>query len=123
VLWIRILIRKDPHHFGHLNPHQIKIWIRIKVYKLNPDPYQFAAVKPKCMEYEPILAPFQAFFVKLGSGSGSGPLQGDKSDPDPHQIKKLFRTRNRIRVISRIRIRIKVIQIHNTAGYTSFEDL
>ncbi len=28
---------------------------------LNPDPHQFADVKPKCMEYEPILALFQGF--------------------------------------------------------------
>jgi hypothetical protein len=30
VLWIRI--RKDPQHFGNLDPHQIKIRIRIKIY-------------------------------------------------------------------------------------------
>jgi hypothetical protein len=48
VLWIR----KDPHHFGNLDPHpdphQIKIRIRnrIKIYKLDPepDPHQFADV-------------------------------------------------------------------------------
>ncbi len=27
--------------------------------KLDPAPYQFADDKPKCMEYEPIWAPFQ----------------------------------------------------------------
>jgi hypothetical protein len=75
MLWIRI--RKDPHHFGNLNPrphpYKIKIRIRIKIYKLDPepDPHQFADVQPKCMEYEPILALFQAFFLKLGFGSGS----------------------------------------------------
>jgi hypothetical protein len=74
VLWIRI--RKDPHHFGNLDPHphQIKIRIRIKIYKLDPDPLQFADVKPKCMEYDPIYCKhFQGFepFFKLGSGSGS----------------------------------------------------
>jgi hypothetical protein len=93
VLWIRIRIRKDPRHFGNLDPdshpHQIKIRIRIrtKIYKLDPDLNQFADVKPKCngMEYEPILAFFQGFepFLKLGSGSGSA--SGDKSNPDPHQ--------------------------------------
>ncbi len=43
MLWIRIQIwiRKDPHHFDNLDPHQ------------------FADVKTKCMEYEPILALFQ----------------------------------------------------------------
>jgi hypothetical protein len=55
----------DPHHFstGNLDrlphPHQIKIRIRIKIFKLDPEPHQFADVKPKCMEYEPILALFQ----------------------------------------------------------------
>jgi hypothetical protein len=29
------------------------IRIRIKIHKLNPDPHQFADVKPKCMKYEP----------------------------------------------------------------------
>jgi hypothetical protein len=61
------------------DPHQIKIRIRIKIYKLYPDPHQFADVKPKFMEYEPILALFQGFepFWKLtirrkvGSGSAS----------------------------------------------------
>jgi hypothetical protein len=74
VLWIqvRIRIRTDPQYFGNLDPHQIKIRIRIrirvKIYKLDPadpDPDQFAEVKAKCMEYEPILAFFskvQAFF-------------------------------------------------------------
>jgi hypothetical protein len=79
VLWIRI--RKDPHHFGnHPDPHphkmKIRIRIHIKIYKLDPDPGQFADIKPKCMEYEPILALFsQGFepFLKLGSGSGSAP--------------------------------------------------
>jgi hypothetical protein len=89
----------DPHHFGNLDPlrdphpRQIKIRIQIQIrtqiYKLDPEPdpdaRQFVDVKPKCMEYEPILALFQGFepFLKLGSGSP------------------------RIRVKSRIRIRIK----------------
>jgi hypothetical protein len=55
VLWIRIRIRKDPHHFGNLDQTASKF------YELDqepdPDPPQFADVKPKCMEYEPILAP------------------------------------------------------------------
>jgi hypothetical protein len=48
------------------------------MFKLNPeqdpDPHQFVIVKPKCMEFEPILALLQGFdpFLKLGSGSGSG---------------------------------------------------
>jgi hypothetical protein len=29
--------------------------------ELDPDPHQFADEKPKCMEYEPILAIFQGF--------------------------------------------------------------
>jgi hypothetical protein len=39
----------------------------------DPHPHQLADVKPKCTEYEPILAFFQEFepFLKLGSGSGS----------------------------------------------------
>ncbi len=67
VLWIRI--SKDPHNIGNLDPqrdlhpHQIKFQIRIRIYKLDldPDPHQFADVKPKCMEYEPILELFQGF--------------------------------------------------------------
>jgi hypothetical protein len=53
------------HHFGNLDPHpdlhphQIKIRIWTKIYKL--DPHQFADVKAKCMEYEPNLALFQGF--------------------------------------------------------------
>ncbi len=33
VLWIRILIRMDPHHFSNLDPHlyQLKIRIRIRI--------------------------------------------------------------------------------------------
>jgi hypothetical protein len=64
VLWIRI--RKDPHHFAILDPHpdphlhQIKLRIRIRIiiYELDlepdPDSHEFADVKRKCMEYEPI---------------------------------------------------------------------
>jgi hypothetical protein len=59
----------------------------------NPDPNQFADVKPKCMKY----AALRLFFLK---------------DPDPYQLK--IRIRIRIRVISRIRIRIKMVRIHNT---------
>jgi hypothetical protein len=62
----------DPKGFASFRnldplPHQIKIrihiriWIRIKIYKLDPDPDQFADVKPKCIEYAPILALFQEF--------------------------------------------------------------
>jgi hypothetical protein len=39
VLWIRIRVRKDPHHFGNLEPHQIKIRIRIKICNLDPELY------------------------------------------------------------------------------------
>jgi hypothetical protein len=31
VLWIRIRIGMDPHHFGDLDQHKIKIWIRIRI--------------------------------------------------------------------------------------------
>jgi hypothetical protein len=45
------------------------LWIRIliKIYKLDPepDPHQCADVKPKWMEYEPILALFQGFELFL----------------------------------------------------------
>jgi hypothetical protein len=82
VLWIRI--RKDPHHFGNLDTHsdphpRQKMRIRIKIYLLGPEPdpdsHQFADVKPKCMECEPILALFLGF--------QPDPHQGEKSDPDP----------------------------------------
>ncbi len=53
VLWIQI--RADPHLFGNLDPHpdaHKKFWnrIRIKIYKLDPEPdlHQFADFKPKC---------------------------------------------------------------------------
>jgi hypothetical protein len=65
------VVDPDPHHFGNLyphpdpQPHQIKIRIRIIIYRLDPepdlDPHQFADVKQKCMEYEPILALFKGF--------------------------------------------------------------
>jgi hypothetical protein len=41
--------------------------------ELDPDPHHFVDDNPKCLEYEPILAPFQgfegAFIWKLGSAS------------------------------------------------------
>jgi hypothetical protein len=43
----------DPHHSDMLYPE--------------PDPHQFADNKPKCMEYEPILALFQGFDPLFGS--------------------------------------------------------
>jgi hypothetical protein len=52
--------------------------------KLDPDPHQFAYNKPKCMEYEPILALLQGF----------EPFLKD-------------RIRIRIKATSRIRIRIQ----------------
>jgi hypothetical protein len=66
VLWIRIRSCMDPHNFGTLDPdprpHQKSGSASIKNQdpdphqndKLDPDPYQFAHEKPKCMEYEPI---------------------------------------------------------------------
>ncbi len=75
----------DPHNFDNLDlhAHEIKIRNRIKIYKLDTeldsDPHQFADFKPKCMEYEPILALFQGsenFCLKLGSQCGSGSASG-----------------------------------------------
>jgi hypothetical protein len=43
----------DPHHRDMLYPE--------------PDPHQFTDDKPKCMEYEPILALFQGFDPLFGS--------------------------------------------------------
>jgi hypothetical protein len=37
----------DPHQSDKLDPETV------------PDPHQFADDKPKCMEYEPNLAPFK----------------------------------------------------------------
>ncbi len=51
----------DPHHFSNLDPHRDQKKIRTQSVKLDPDPQQFADDKPKCMEYEPILAHFQGF--------------------------------------------------------------
>ncbi len=61
------------HHFGNLDPHQIKIGIRIHIkvitwiLKPYPDPHQFTDDNTKCMEYEPILALFQKFEPLFGS--------------------------------------------------------
>ncbi len=61
VLWN--LIRVDPDPYLHLDPHQSD--------KLDPetdpDPHQFADVKPECMEYEPILALFKALSIYLAA--------------------------------------------------------
>jgi hypothetical protein len=88
------VVYPDPHNFGNLNSHpdphshEIKIRIRIKIFKLDPerdpDPHQFADVKPKCTEYEPILALFQGF-EPLFKATDPDPHQGE--NPDPHQIK------------------------------------
>jgi hypothetical protein len=43
------------------------------------------------------------------------PHQGEKSDPDPNPHKIKIRNWIRIRVTSRIPIRIKMMRIHNTA--------
>jgi hypothetical protein len=131
VLWIRILIRKDLHHFGNLDPHQIQSgsgsasgsayifisWI---------PPHQFADVKLKCTEYEPILALFKGFEPFFFEAR----IWILEPDPGPHQGEKVEsgfaagsasnkkRIRIRMRVISgiriRIRIHIKVMRIHNT---------
>ncbi len=53
----------DPHHFGNLDPH---LHQRDKLDP-EPDPHKFADDKPKCMEYEPILALFQGFKPLIGS--------------------------------------------------------
>jgi hypothetical protein len=59
----------DPDHFGNLDPHpdphQNKNPDPHESDKLDPD--QFADVKPKCMEYEPILALFQGLEPLSGS--------------------------------------------------------
>jgi hypothetical protein len=67
----RIFSQKSDLTFrNQLSPIRIGIRIRIKIYKLeaevDPDPHQFADVKPKCMEYEPILALLQTFELFLG---------------------------------------------------------
>ncbi len=65
----------DPHHFGvpgsasgsastsnkNPDPHQSD-----NLYP-EPDPHQWADDKPKCKEYEPILALFQGFEPLFGS--------------------------------------------------------
>jgi hypothetical protein len=56
---------------------------------VDPDPHQFADNKPKCMEYEPVLALFQGFehlFGSLDLDPDPDPHQVEKSNPDPHQI-------------------------------------
>ncbi len=53
-----------------------------------------------------------------GSASGGDPRQGEKSDPDSHQIKISIRILVLIKVICRNRIRINVMRIRNTARPT-----
>jgi hypothetical protein len=65
----------DPHHSNadpdtafHLNADPALH------FNADPYPHQFADEKPKCMECEPISAPFQGFepfIIKLGSGYAS----------------------------------------------------
>ncbi len=62
----------DPHQTDKLDP--------------DPDPHQFADAKPKCMQYEPILAIFQVFLSLCLQARIW--IRIEKSDPDPHQIKK-----------------------------------
>jgi hypothetical protein len=117
VLWIRIWIRKDPHHFGNLDPHSdphprqkkcgsaskfisfIRNRIRIRIN---------LQMSSQNVWNEPILALFQGFEhffeamiwtriririwvksrirIRINKKSeSSGPHQGDKSNPDPHQ--------------------------------------
>jgi hypothetical protein len=104
-------VDSDPHHlFGNLDPHLMKIRILIKVMQdleLDPIPHRFADDEPKCMENEPVLAPFNGLSLYLEA-----------------RIRILIRVISRIRirirtsVISRIRIRINVMLIHNTAVQT-----
>ncbi len=111
-----IRISMDPHHFGNLDlhpdPHQIEVRIRIKVINWirnrsrNLINFQMTSQNVCNMSlFEPLL---RSWYLD--------PHQGDKSDPDPHQIK--IRIRIRIRVFSRIRIctriRINVMWIYNT---------
>ncbi len=61
ITWIRIKKnldpspRPDPHQKDKLDPEP------------DPDPHLFADDKPKCIEYEPILARFKGFEPLLGS--------------------------------------------------------
>jgi hypothetical protein len=54
----------DPHHFGNLDPHPNPH--HSDILEPEQDPHQFAHEKPKCMEYEPILALFQGFEPLFG---------------------------------------------------------
>ncbi len=70
-------VDKDPqgwHPFGNLDPHpdpyQIKIRIRIKIYKQDPDLHQLADVGPKFIFILVLLEGFEPF-LKLGWGYGS----------------------------------------------------
>jgi hypothetical protein len=64
------------------------------------------------MEYEPILALFQGFeLFSWGKDLDPDTHQGEKSDPDLHQIK--IRIRIGIRVISQIRIESESTTLQN----------
>jgi hypothetical protein len=73
VLWIRIRIRIPDLHgsasFGNLDPHPDSHPHQSDKLdpELDPDPHQFADDKPKCMEFEPILALFHGFKPLFGS--------------------------------------------------------
>jgi hypothetical protein len=54
--WIRIRIRNN---VGNLDPHPDPHLHQSEKLDPEPDPHKFADDKPKCMEYEPILALFQ----------------------------------------------------------------
>jgi hypothetical protein len=63
----------------------------VRVVDPDPDPHHFADVKPKCMEYEPILALFSRvwFFFKLVSGSGSASAHCDADPQHCFLVRKL----------------------------------
>ncbi len=84
-----------PHHFGDLDPHsQLD-----PEPDPDPDPHQIADDKPKCMEYE-------HFFKGLSL-----------------YLQAKIWLRICISVISRIRIRITLMRIHNTACDNQIFDL
>jgi hypothetical protein len=110
----------DPHNlFGNLDPHLMKIRILIKVMldlELDPIPHRFADDEPKCMENEPILAPFKGLSLYLEARIRIRIRVIGRIRIHIRVISRIrIRNQIRTRVISRFRIRINVMLIHNNA--------
>jgi hypothetical protein len=65
VLWIRIRVRINPHHFGNLDPHPDPHPHQSDKLDAEPDPHQFANYKPKCLVMSLFEPPFKRLRLYL----------------------------------------------------------